>query len=314
VKLMLRFLLLLLGTVSFGRPALGEARPAEEETEEEADHQGPRGPAPRRRRPGRWVAWSVILVVAGLIFRRAVASIVLTGLAAALHLVGVEVHLPHIRFGWPWQAITSGTTSNVQLGPWVLQKIEGISRPALGQENFNFVFTHKVSKSIGFFPCWYSSTFYAVGHASATVDLNPGPSWWQRDTGHYRLTIIRPPAAGQPGQVAVSMTLPPPQLPQSVQDVTIDNIPSRPISVQHSWTYPGLGCGTLIRPQFTQAVLYADAQRLAFYRATHDAQVTQPRLRTTETEAVQTVRNNFIQPTVNALGYRLDRFTLHWAR
>jgi hypothetical protein len=313
---MLRFLLLLLGTVSFGKPALREALPPRradpDETEAEEPELPPR-PRPRRRRPGRWVGWSVVLVLAGLIFRRALASIVLTGLSAALHLVGVEVHLPHIRFGWPWQAVTSGTTSNIQLGPWVLQKIEGISRPALGQENFNFVFTHKVSKNIGFWPCWYSSTFYAVGHASATVDLNPGPSWWQRGTGHYRLTVIRPPATGQPGQVAVRMTLPPPQLPQSVHDVTIDNIPSRPLDVQHSWTYPGLGCGTLIRPQFTQAVLYADAQRLAFYRATHVSSVTQPLLRTAETEAVQLVRNNFIQPTVNALGYTLDRFSIRWA-
>ena len=71
-----------------------------------------------------------------------------------------------------------GVTTDTDIGPWVLQKIEGISRPALGSETFNFVFTHKVSKSIGFWPCWYSSTFAAVGRASATVDLNPGPGWW----------------------------------------------------------------------------------------------------------------------------------------
>ena len=35
----------------------------------------------------------------------------------------------------------------------MLQKIEGISKPALGQANFNFLFTHKVSKSIGPWPC-----------------------------------------------------------------------------------------------------------------------------------------------------------------
>jgi hypothetical protein len=317
---MLRFLLLLLGTVSFGQAPLREARPSPspDETQED-DHESPRGPGQTGRGPGpsrhrgrRWLTWSVILVVAGLIFRRAVAAIVLTGLSAGLHLVGVNVHLPHIRFGWPWQAVTRGTTSNVQIGPWVLQKIEGISRPALGQENFNFVFTHKVSKSIGFFPCWYSSTFYAVGHASATVDLNPGPGWWKRDTGHYRLRILRAPVAGQPGQVAVTMTLPPPQLPQSVHDVTIDNTLSTPVSTNHSWTYPGLGCGVLIKPQFAQSVLYSDAQTEAFYRVNHVSSVTQPLISTAESEATTMVRNNFIQPTLNALGYTLTSFQIRW--
>ena len=91
----------------------------------------------------------------------------------------------------------ASTTTNVDLGPWVLQKIEGISRPALGQANFSFVFTHKVSKNIGPWPCWYASTFYAVGHASATVDLNPGTSWWAPAPG---TTACRFSAA--PGRVS----------------------------------------------------------------------------------------------------------------
>ena len=32
-----------------------------------------------------------------------------------------------------------------------------------------------------------------------------------------------------------------------------------------------------------------------------------------EAEAARTIRDNFIQPTVNALGYSLDRLTLRWA-
>ena len=113
-------------------------------------------------------------MVLGLIFRRAVAWAVLFALSAALHLVGVGIHLPSIKFGWPWQSVTSSSTTTTPVGPWVLQKIEGISKPALGRVNFNFVFTRKVSKSIGPWPCWYQSTFAAVGHASATVALNPG--------------------------------------------------------------------------------------------------------------------------------------------
>ena len=112
------------------------------------------------------------------------------GLSAALHLAGINIHLPSVRFAWPWQTVTAGTTTNTDLGPWVLQKIEGISKPALGEASFNFLFTHKVSKSIGPWPCWYASTFYAVGHASATVDLNPGPAWWTPALGHYRLQVL----------------------------------------------------------------------------------------------------------------------------
>jgi len=253
-----------------------------------------------------------VLLVTGLIFRRAIASVVLMTLSAALHLVGLNVHLPSVKFAWPWQTIAAGTTTDTDLGPWVLQKIEGISKPALGQVSFNFYFTHKVSKNIGPWPCWYQSTFYAVGHAAATVDLNPGPAWWAHQTGHYQLQVLSQPTRSKPGHVAVSMVLPRPQLPQSAHDVTIDNIPSRPIDTQHSWTYPGLGCGLVLRPQFAQAVLYSQAQYIAFYKATHLAQVTGPLVRTAENQALLTIRDNFIQPTVNAFGYMLDRFTLRW--
>jgi hypothetical protein len=247
-----------------------------------------------------------------LVFRRAVAWAVLAALSAALHLIGVNVHLPDLKFGWPWQSISSGTTTNTMVGPLVLQKIEGISRPALGRENFNFVFTHKVSKNIGPWPCWYSGTFYAVGRASATVDLNPGPSWWKPATGHYQLRVLRQPAPGTPGRLSISMALPLPQLPQSVHDVTVDNTLSKPIATDHSWTYPGLGCGALIQPQFSQSVLYAQAQSMAFYQATHLASVTRPLIGAAETEATHMIGDNFIQPTVNALGYTLTQFSIRW--
>jgi hypothetical protein len=285
-----------------------------------AGNGGPAGPGrdgggfrPRRRRIPLWAKGTAVLVVAGVIFRRAIASVVLMALSAALHFVGINVHLPHIKFAWPWQTIATGTTTNIDLGPWVLQKIEGISRPAFGQANFDFYFTHKVSKSMGPFPCWYSSTFYAVGHASATVNLNPGPAWWKPASGHYRLQVLSQPQGHRPGHVAVTMVLPRPQLPQSAHDVTIDNLPSKPIDVQHSWTYPGFGCGVLLQPQFSQSVLYSQAQQIAFSRSQHDPQVTGPLIRTAEAQATQTIRNNFIQPTLNAFRYSLDRFAIRWA-
>jgi hypothetical protein len=273
---------------------------------------GRRPPRPRRRLPW-WAKWAAGLAILALIFRKALAFVVITALSAALHLVGLNVHLPHINLAWPWTSITAGTTTDTNVGPWVLQKIEGISRPALGTETFNFVFTHKVSKNIGFWPCWYSSTFYAVGRASATVDLNPGATWWAPPTGHYRLQVLSRPVTGQAGRVAVTIVLPPPQLPQSVHDISVDNTLSHPIDTQHSWTYPGFGCGALIKPQFSESVLYGQAQNLAFTQATHNPQVTKPLITAAENEATQIIRDNFVQPTVNALGYTLASFSIRWA-
>jgi hypothetical protein len=270
-------------------------------------------PGPRRPRVPRWVKWTSVVVVIGLIFRRIIAAVTLMAISGALHLVGINVHLPHIKLAWPWQTISTGTTTNTDLGPWVLQKIEGISKPALGEANFTFFFTHKVSKSIGPWPCWYASTFYAVGHASATVELNPGPAWWAPASGHYRLQILSRPGAGKPGHVTVTMVLPLPQLPQSAHDVTIDNIPSKPIDTQHSWTYPGFGCGVVLRPQFPDSVLYSEAQSIAFDKSRHAPQITRELIGAAETQAVLTIRDNFVQPTVNAFGYTLDRFTIRWA-
>ena len=57
-------------------------------------------------------AWAAALVVIGLIFRRAIASVVLMALSAAFHLVGVNAHLPSVRLAWPWQTVTAGTTTD----------------------------------------------------------------------------------------------------------------------------------------------------------------------------------------------------------
>jgi hypothetical protein len=271
-----------------------------------------------RRRRRRWriplrVKLAALAVLLGLIFRKVIVWAVLAALSGTLHLIGLNVHLPHVKLSWPWQSVSAGTTTNIDVGPWVLQKIEGISRPALGTANFNFAFTRKVSKNIGIWPCWYSSTFDAVGRASATVDLNPGSSWWAPGTGHYALRILSRPVTGQAGRVSVVMMLPQPQLPQSVHDVTIDDTLSHPIDTQHSWTYPGFGCGELIKPQFAPSVMYAQAQSMAFTRVRTDPQITGPLIRAAEAEAEQVIRDNFIQPTVNALGYTLNSFTLRWS-
>jgi hypothetical protein len=111
----------------------------------------------------------------------------------------------------------------------------------------------------------------------------------------------------------VSIVLPPPQLPQSVHNIAVDNTLSHVISTDHSWTYPGFGCGALLKPQFASSVLFGQAQTLAFYQATHNPQVTRPLISAAEYAAAQIIRDNFVQPTVNALGYTLTGFTLRWS-
>jgi hypothetical protein len=108
------------------------------------------------------------------------------------------------------------------------------------------------------------------------------------------------------------MALPLPQLPQSVHDVAVDNTLSKPVASDHSWTYPGFGCGVLIRPQFSQSVLYAQAQQEAFYQSTHLASVTKPLIATAEQEATTIIRDNFVTPTVGALDYTISSFTIRW--
>jgi hypothetical protein len=271
----------------------------------------------RRRwysRVPRWVRWSAGTAIVILVFRRAVAWALITGASGALHLVGVNPHLPHVTFGWPWSSLTApAAASDVLVGPLVLQKIEGIDKPALGSTTFDFLFTHEVSHSMGFLPCWYSATFYAVGKASATVDLNPGAAWWAPATGHYALTVLSKPSGAAPGQVSVTMTLPAPQLPQTVHDVSVDNTLSKAVSADHSWTYPGLACGTVINPQFTQSVLYAQAQQEAFTQATTVKGVTRPLIAAAEEQAGTIIDGNFITPTLGALGYTVASFTLRWA-
>jgi hypothetical protein len=109
------------------------------------------------------------------------------------------------------------------------------------------------------------------------------------------------------------MTLPAPQLPQTVHDVSVDNTQSKQVSTDHSWTYPGLACGAVINPQFTQSVLYAQAQAEAFTQATIVKSVTAPLTAAAEKQAAEIIGGNFVTPALGALGYTLSSFTLRWA-
>ena len=112
----------------------------------------PDGPRPPGRhwysRIPRWMRWAGAIVIIALFFRRIVAWLALAALSATLHFFGANVRLPDVTFGWPWSS-SSTTSANTIVGPLVLQKIEGIDKPALGTTTFNFLFTHSVSHSLG---------------------------------------------------------------------------------------------------------------------------------------------------------------------
>jgi hypothetical protein len=102
-------------------------------------------------------------------------------------------------------------------------------------------------------------------------------------------------------------------LPQTVHDVSVDNTLSKPVSTDHSWTYPGLACGAVIRPQFAQQILFAQAQQEAFTQATTVKSVTAPLTAAAEKEAAEIIGGNFVTPALGALGYTVASFTIHWA-
>src|SRR5437773_12017316 len=118
---MLRLLILLVGMLSTRRPEAVSSRPAWDHDDSgddaawllpprpdlppqsaRAPRTMPLRPERRQRRPRipRKLKWAALLILAGLIFRKAIAWVVLTALGTALHLVGLNVHLPHVRFGW----------------------------------------------------------------------------------------------------------------------------------------------------------------------------------------------------------------------
>jgi len=167
-------------------------------------------------------------------------------------------------------------------------------------------------------------SFHADARASAYVDLNPGAAWWSPDTGHYLKQV-------QGHNVSISLVLPLPTVSPTVHDVSIDNTLSQPLATDHSWTYPGFGCGAALKPQFPSGIMYSVAQQIAFYLATGkpitidgvnllntststptSTQIQQQLIASAEAEAQRMYQYDFIGPTVASYGDRLASLTIHW--
>ena len=106
-------------------------------------------PRPRRPLVPRWAKWTALAVLAGLFFRRAVAWAVLAALSAALHLVRRQraPAAPQVRLALAVDHRRHHHEHSRRAARAAEDR--GDLRPALGTENFNFVFTHTVSKNIG---------------------------------------------------------------------------------------------------------------------------------------------------------------------
>ena len=188
----------------------------------------------------RWVKWALPLAAAGFIFRRAIASVVLTALAATLHFLGLNVHLPSVRFAWPWQTITAGTPPT-PIGPVGAAEDRGHLPACPGPGQLQLRVHPQGVQEHRHLAVLVRQHVLRRGPRVGHRQPEPRPGLVDPGPGHYRLQVLSRPRGGQPGRVAVAMVLPPPQLPQSAHDVTIDNILSKPLDTQHSWTYPGFG-------------------------------------------------------------------------
>jgi hypothetical protein len=224
--------------------------------------------------------------------------------------------------GWVHGAAktAAGTNSVDMLGPAILQQVIGVDKPALGQANFAFDFTRTASHDIGPWPCWYSQGYHAQASASAYVSLNPGSDWWASSTGHYVMRRIG-------HQVTVSLALPTPTLP-TVHQVSVDNTLSGTFGKpDHSWTYPGFGCGGLLNPHFSNDEMGKLMQQIAFALATGQAVkidgvkmvsgtpsgvISSQVIASAEAEAKKMFTDDFIGPTVRAYGDKLTSLNIIW--
>lgn len=272
---------------------------------------GPNGPSSSRGGARRLFAICVaaLIVIPVVLF----AANGVKGLEWGLGKLGIHMIHPHS----PLKTVTTNTI----IGNAIVTSVRGVDQPALGEADFNFDYTHKVDKSALLFKCWYSQTYHAQAHASAYVNLNPGKAWWAKP-GNYTMS-----RTGK--QVSVTLSLPQPTLPD-VHQVAIDNTTSGPIGKpDHSFTYPGLGCGALINPHFSNDEMGKDMQEIAYALATGhaitlDGITMQPGapsaatirskvLAAAEAEAVTMYTNDFIGPTLTRLGYHLRQpVTIKW--
>ena len=243
-----------------------------------------------------------------------------SALSAALHLVGAQ-RPPAAGSGSPGPGRRSAAGTTLQRPAWAPGCSSGSRaspRPALGTgPTSRFVFTHKVSKNIGPWPCWYCE--HLLRRRPRLRHRRPQPG--ARRGGHPGLpatTGCRSSAAplSEAGRARSRSrwSCPPPAASRRPRTTSrIDNLPPPAARVpQHSWTYPGFGCGAAA-PAAVRPVGAVPAAQTCLLPGGARVRGERPARRRGRSEAAQMVVDDSVRPTVDAFGYALDRFTLGWS-
>jgi len=170
------------------------------------------------------------------------------GLIAVALLVAVQfagsqfrwLRLPHISFSSP---VGPAATTITNVGPVILNRLEGLADPAPAEANYSFSFQiQKTRKILWFWTVGFADTYYVSGEGYAQVLLNPGSAYWKQHPGAFDLTVVRRPVAEangsvRPGDITLAVMLPQPSLPRSVSGVRLDPV-SGPVSGAAHW----IGC------------------------------------------------------------------------
>lgn len=170
------------------------------------------------------------------------------GIIAVVLLLAVQfagsqlkwLHLPHISFSSP---VGPAKTTITNVGPVILNHLEGIANPAPAVANYSFNFQiQKTRKVLWFWTVGFSDTYYVSGEGYAQVLLNPGSAYWKQHPDAFDLRVVRKPAheangSVRPGEITLALTLPQPNLPRGTGGVRLDPA-SGPVSGAAHW----IGC------------------------------------------------------------------------
>jgi hypothetical protein len=190
-------------------------------------------------------------------------AVIAVALLVAVQFLGSQVkwlHLPHISFSSP---VSPATTTITNVGPVILNHLEGIPNPAPAVANYSFNFQiRKTRRILWFWTVGFADTYYVSGEGYAQVLLNPSRTYWKQHPDAFDLTVVRKPVTAangsvKPGDITLAVTLPQPSLPRSVSGVRLDPA-SGPVSGAAHWVgcafHESCGASDLAQVYFTPEV------------------------------------------------------------
>lgn len=168
-----------------------------------------------------------------------------------LGYVGFAIRFPSFRLPGvphPGPANSAGPIVVSDLGPAIETGLTGLKDPPEAKVSFSQDFTlTRYGHFMWFIPEGYTDTYHMNGRAFAGVLLNPDPSYWTQNPGFWKQTVTLNPyreANGtiRPGQIVLDVTLPAPNMPRTVYDISLD-IGSQPVPGAARYTDCAFGKG-----------------------------------------------------------------------